>query len=413
VSLAVTGAALDGETVNVRCAGGVIEALGPDVGPAPGDSVIDAEGAILCPPLLNGHTHAAMTLFRASGGDLPLMRWLEERIWPAEERLEPEDVYWGTRLACVEMIRSGTTRFWDMYWEPETVARAVADSGLRATVGQPLIEAGAPPGRLRAEAERVPELAAHGERVRPSLAPHSIYTVSEDSLRFVAALSAERDLPVQIHLAETAGEVEACLRDHGLRPAAYLDRVGLLSPRTALAHGVWLDRDELDLVGERGCTIVSNPVANQKLAVGGVFPYPAARAAGIAVGLGTDGPASNDSLDLLAELKAFALVQKHAAGDPAVVSAEECWEIATGERAPLLGATPLRPGEPADFILLRPDAPELAFGELPEALVFAAAGSVVDTTVVAGRSLMTAGEVPGADEVLERARERAGRLALR
>jgi 5-methylthioadenosine/S-adenosylhomocysteine deaminase len=147
--------------------------------------------------------------------------------------------------------------------------------------------------------------------------------------------------------------------------------------------------------------------------VGGVFPYPAARDAGVAVGLGTDGAGSNDSLDLLADLKAFALIQKHAAGDPASVTAGEALAIATGARAPLLGATPLEPGAPADFLLLRPDAPELAFGDLAEALVFAATGAVVDTTVVAGRPLMTGGEVPGAGEVLARARERAARLRLR
>jgi cytosine/adenosine deaminase-related metal-dependent hydrolase len=154
-----------------------------------------------------------------------------------------------------------------------------------------------------------------GGQVSPSLAPHSIYMVSEESLAFIAALSAEHDAPVQIHLSETAPEVEDCIAATGLRPAAYLDRLGLLTERTLLAHGVWLDEDELALVAARGATVVSNPAANMKLAVGKVFPYPPARAAGVRVGLGTDGAGSNDSLDLLAELKLFALAQRHAAAD--------------------------------------------------------------------------------------------------
>ncbi len=186
----------------------------------------------------------------------------------------------------------------------------------------------------------------------------------------------------------------------------------MLNERTVLAHGVWLDPEELALVAARGATVVSNPVANMKLAVGGVFPYPAARAAGVAVGLGTDGAGSNDSLDLLADLKLFALAQKHAVADPTALEAGEAWAVATGARAPLLGATPLAAGEPADFLLLRRDAPEVGIGDLTEDLVYAATGAVVDTTVIAGEVLMRGGEIPGLDEVLARAAERAHRLGL-
>ena len=411
-TLFVRDATLDGATVSVRCEDGLIAALGDDIEAAPGDEVLEAGDAILCPPLVNGHTHAAMTLFRGYGGDLPLMRWLRERIWPAEDRLDAEDVYWGTRLACLEMIRSGTARFWDMYWEPEAVARAVVDAGLRVTVGPPLLDGDGDRGRPRDAAETSLELAGFHERVGASIAPHAIYTVDETSLRFAAGFAAGHDLPVQIHLSETRAEVEECVREHGVRPAAYLDAVGLLGPRTLLAHGVWLDESELELIAERGATVVTNPVANQKLAVGGVFPYPAARDAGAAVGLGTDGPGSNDSLDLFADVKAFALAQKHAAGDAAAISAADAWDIATGRRAPLLGARPLAPGEPADFLLLRAAASELAFGELAEGLVYSASGSVVDATVVAGLVLMTGGAVPGAEEVVAKARERAARIGL-
>lgn len=413
-ALTVTGAVLDGKTVGVRCLDGRIAAIGPGVVATGGDERIEAGGAPLVAPLLNGHTHAAMTLFRGSGGDLPLMPWLQERIWPVEAKLDDEDVYWGARLACAEMIRSGTTRFWDMYWRPEATARAVADAGIRATIGAPLFDADGDAAGMRETALRSLEaLADRGPAVSPALAPHSIYTVSAESLRWIAELGAERQLPIQIHLAETEDEVEQCLTTHGLRPAPYLDSLGMLSERTVLSHGVWLDREELELLAARGCTVVANPVANMKLAVGGTFPYPAARAAGVAIGLGTDGAGSNDSLDLFADLKHFALSQKHAAADPTAITAADAWAIATGARAPLLGGgEPLTVGGPADFLLLRPDAPELGIGELTSNLVYAASGASVDTTVVAGRVLMRGGVLPGTEEILGRARERAQRLGL-
>ncbi|HET7119984.1 MAG TPA: amidohydrolase [Solirubrobacterales bacterium] len=411
--LTVTDALLEGERVGLRCADGEIAALGPEVAPEPGDETLDAGGAHLVPPLLNGHTHAAMTLFRGSGGDLPLMPWLREKIWPVEAKLTDEDVYWGARLACAEMIRGGTTRFWDMYWHPEATARAVADAGLRATIGAPLFDANGDVEEMKASALRsLDALAGLGPAVSPALAPHAIYTVSEPSLRWIAELGGERGLPIHIHLSETEQEVQDCIAAHGERPAHYLDRLGMLNERTLLAHGVWLDPGELALIAARGATVVANPVANMKLAVGGVFPYPGARAAGVAVGLGTDGAGSNDSLDLLADLKTFALAQKHAAGDPTAIAAGDAWEIATGARAPFLGATRLEVGAPADFLLLRPDAPELAIGELTSNLVYAAAGSVVDTTVVAGRILMRGGEIEGLEEIVARAAERAQRLGL-
>lgn len=427
-ALTVTGAVLDGATVALRCEDGRIAALGPEVVPEAGDEALDAAGAPLVPPLINGHTHAAMTLFRGFGGDLPLLRWLREVVWPIEARLEPEDVYWGVRLACLEMIRTGTTRFWDMYWHPGATARAVSDAGLRATIGGPLFDADGRTEAMQGTALRnLDELAGFGPEIGAALAPHSIYTVSEGLLGWAAELGTERGIPIHIHLSETEQEVSDCLERHGARPAAYLDRLGLLSERTILAHGVWLDEEELALIAERGCTVVTNPVANMKLAVGGAFPYPAAREAGVAVGLGTDGPGSNDSLDLLADLKLLALIQRHSSGDPAVLPAAEAWSVATGGEAPFLqgGAneghavaarrtrrSPLEIGAPADFLLLRSESPELSLGDLHADLVYSANGSIVDTTVVGGQILMRGGEVPESEEIVTRAVERSRRLGV-
>jgi 5-methylthioadenosine/S-adenosylhomocysteine deaminase len=413
LSLAVTGAVLDGETVGLRAEDGLIAELGPSVEPVPGDEVVDASGLLLCPPMVNGHTHAAMTLFRGFGDDMPLMEWLATKIWPAEAKLQPEDVYWGTRLACVEMIRSGTARFADMYWHGAEVARAVVDAGLRATVSSVLIDRLDPKAGERERPEMLDALdriAAAGERITPSLGPHAIYTVSPESLSWIAEVSAERQLPVQIHLSETESELNDCLDAHGKRPAAYLDGLGFLGSRAILAHGAWLDDAELELLAERGATVVTNPAANMKLAVGGQLPYPRAAAAGVAIGLGTDGVSSNNNLDMFEEVKLFALAQKYAAGDPATLPASEALEIARGLRSPVLAGTPLAVGQPADFLLLDGSDPVLSAGELGADLVYAASGSIVDTTVVAGRVLMRGRQVPGADEIVGEVRARARRL---
>lgn len=406
MGLAVKDVMLDGEIVTLRADGGFIKALGPGVVAESGDEVIEGAGMAIVPGLVNAHTHAAMTLFRGFADDLPLMEWLEQHIWPAEARLEPEHVYWGTRLACAEMIRTGTVAFWDMYWHPEAVARAVEDSGLRAVVAAPLID-GADPAGARSQADEALDLVSESGsgRVRTGFAPHALYTVGPESLEWVANRASERGVPVQIHLSETEQEVKDCISNFGVRPAFHLDRAGLLGPQTILAHGVWLDEEELDLIADRGATVVTNPVANLKLAVGGLFPYIAARDRGVPMGIGTDGPGSNNSLDLLSDLKVFALLQKNAALDAAAVDASETLRLGSGGASPLLASSALTEGAPADFLLVRCDSPELSMGELNAGLVYAASGGVVDTTVVAGRVLMRGGVVEGSQEAVTKARE--------
>ncbi len=412
----VRNALLDGERVDLRAEAGLIAEIGPAIEPRPGENTLDADGAILSPPLVNGHTHAAMTLFRGHGDDLPLMRWLQEAIWPVEAKLEAEDVYWGTRLACLEMIRTGTTKFWDMYWQPEAVARAVADAGIRAVVGPPMIDPQSGSdfaGRNAMLLEQHEALRAFGPRIEAAIAPHSIYTVTSESLRFAVQTANDLELPIHIHLSETQPEVDDCLAQYGVRPAAYLDSLGMLGPKTTLAHGVWLDQEELELIADRGATVTTNPVANMKLAVAGVFPFPIARRAGVNLALGTDGAGSNNSLDLLADLKVFALLQRHQSASAEAIPVEEAWAIATGQCSDLIGgAEPLTPGRAADFLLLDPDSHELALGDLTSALVYGATGSVVKTTVVDGKVLMRDREVEGAEEIVTKARERAARLGL-
>ncbi|MBF0369835.1 MAG: amidohydrolase [Magnetococcales bacterium] len=401
--------------VDLQIQEGRISALSPDLSPLSRAVVIDGRGMAVVPGLVNGHTHAGMSLFRGYGDDMPLMEWLQTRIWPAEAKLTDEDVYWGSRLACLEMIRSGTVQFQDMFWQFLPAARAVEDAGLRAGVGTPMIDVA---GLKQAEDCRRKALESHdqardfSDRIRHTITPHAIYTNSEESLRWVAQFSEERQTPIHIHLSETAGEVADCLKKQGIRPAHYLDRLGLLNERTQLAHGVFLDDAELDLIARRGALLITNPVSNMKLTVGGVFPYARAAQRGIAMALGTDSAASNNSLDLFQELKTFALIQKHAAQDPTLLPAREAWGVATGAKAPMLGQSgQIAVGEKADFLLLRRGVVELTpEHDFISNLVYAATGHVVDTVVVNGQILMQDRQIPGEEEILREASERAKRL---
>lgn len=411
--LAITNVTLDGVKVTVRCANGVIVAIGFDVVAQPGDEVLDGGGMAIMPGLVNAHTHAAMTLLRGYGDDLPLMEWLQTRIWPAEASLTADDVYWGTRLAIIEMLRSGTTHFVDMYWHAPAVARAVADSGIRATVSSVFID-GCDPAEGVAQQPRVldelDQIDAAGPLVHPAVGPHAVYTVSPPSLAWLAEVANERQIPIHIHLSETEGEVADCVAAHRMRPPALLDSVGMLGARTLSAHGNWLNDAELDLLAQRGTTVVTCPVSNMKLANGRTFDIVEGQRRGIPVGLGTDGAASNNSLDLLNDVKILALLHKHLESDPAVLPAAEALAIASGAASPLLAGHTMAPGDPADVILVRTDTPEMTPSPLPEALVYAASGSMVDTAVVGGRVVMRHREVPGTDEVMAEVRARSDRL---
>nr|CRH05045.1 S-adenosylhomocysteine deaminase [Candidatus Magnetococcus massalia] len=408
--------------VNLQIKNGLIHAMGPDVAlPEGEEGVLDAEGHYLLPGLVNAHTHAAMTLLRGYGDDMPLMEWLESRIWPAEAKLTEEDVYWGTKLACMEMIRSGTLHFQDMYWHFHGVARAVEETGIRGGVGAIFIDAAGPDQAEQFKQQALTlfeERQRYSDRVEYILTPHAIYTVSPDTLRWVANFSEKHQLPVHIHLSETAFEVQQCLDNHGVRPTQHLLNQGLLTPRTFLAHGVHLEDAELDLIAQHGATLVTNPVSNMKLAVGGFFPLNRAVEREIPIAMGTDGSASNNSLDLFQDMKTLALVQKHGTGDPTAAPASLVWEIATGANAPLFAPhhdTPrrgeLHVGQAADFILVDLDHVETTpTHSLTSNLVYAATGHQVQSAVVAGRLIMHNRLIPGEAETKAEVAARAKRL---
>jgi 5-methylthioadenosine/S-adenosylhomocysteine deaminase len=376
--------------------------------PEPGMRVIDGEGLHAFPSLKNAHTHVPMVLFRGYGDDMPLMEWLQTRIWPAEKCLTDDDVYLGARLGILEMIRGGTTFFNEMYWHRAAIVRAVDEMGVRACVGSTILDLG-DEALLAAQKDEILELARGwrtgereaGGRVVPSVAPHAIYTVSPEVLRWVGEVSAESGMGVHMHLSETGEEVERCVEEHGCRPAVHLERLGLVGPRLVAAHGQFLDGDELELLGEAGATIVTNPTANLKLATGGIFPWRAARAAGVRVCLGTDGAASNNNLDLLEEMKMAALVQKHREVDATALPAPEALAMATtaASEAFGLGSGRLEAGAAADLILVDFSDPSTQPLHDPvSALVYAANASHVHTTICAGRVLMHDRRVEVCDE---------------
>jgi 5-methylthioadenosine/S-adenosylhomocysteine deaminase len=416
---------LDGSTGSIGIEGNRIAYVGavpPVMAEGEPTRVIDGADLLAMPGLVNAHTHAAMTLFRGYGDDMPLMPWLEERIWPAEAKLTDEDVYWGTRLACAEMIRTGTTLFNDMYWKVPNAVRAIADSGLRATVSGGLISGGFL-GDLKGEITELISAYEAGEfpdRVRLSIAPHAVYTVTPEDLEWCAQLASDHDLPIQIHLSETLHEVEECVATHGMRPTFHLKRHGILERPTTLAHGVWLERDELELLADHPATVVHNPVSNLKLACGqgrevrGWFDYPTARAAGVNVALATDGTASNTNLDMFEEMKFASLMAKHSAGDPTCMPAAETLEIATRGGADGMGWTDagrLEVGALADIVLV--DLREVTLTPVHDPVshvVYAANGGCVHTTICDGRVLMESGRIEGYEEIRARAVEAAKRV---
>jgi len=397
---------LDGKTVNVLIEGRKIAKIAagliPDQMP---DEVIDAAGRLaVLPPYYNGHTHAAMALLRGYADDHDLFDWLSNYIWPLEAKLTDHDVYVGTKLACLEMIKSGTVLFNDMYWFQGGTIRAVDEMGMRADVGiMVLSQANADQRTANSDlrAGKVP----HSDLVRISMAPHAIYTVSTEGLRDCADFAKANGLPITTHLAETKSEFDNCMKEHGMTPTAYLDSLGLLTEHTTLAHCVWLTDDDRKILADRGSVLVHNPVSNCKLC-SGTFDYAAAKTAGCRVIVGTDGNASNNNISMIEEVKMAALLAKNLSGDPKMLNAAEAFRMATVEAAAVFGVDAgIAEGKDADCMLVDLDDVSLIPGHnLISDMVYSAGNSCVDTVICAGRVLMRGGHVPGEEDIIREAR---------
>jgi 5-methylthioadenosine/S-adenosylhomocysteine deaminase len=360
--------------------------------------VIDARGTLILPGLINTHTHSAMTLFRGLADDLPLKEWLEQHIFPAEARfINPETVYWGSLLACAEMIRSGTTTLADGYFCLEGSARAMEQSGMRAVLAPGVIDFPAPgvpdpADTIRAARDFIEQWSGRSPRIRLGLFPHSPYTCSPRTLRQAKDLALGKGLPYFIHLAETRDEVSLVRDRTGFTPVRFLKRIGCLDASTIGVHVNHVDQEEMDLLADAGVRVSHCPESNMKLG-SGVTPLLELLARGIVVGLGTDGCAGNNDLDLIREMGSAARLHKVTRLDPARPASRSVVEMATVQAAGVLGLEKeigsLEVGKQADLIMLNLDQPHLTPLYHPLShLVYAASGADVDTVFIAGKMVM-------------------------
>ncbi len=395
-----------------------------EVGPAAalagkytGATRIDRPQGLIMPGLVNVHTHAAMACFRGLADDLPLMQWLQDHIFPAEARLTGDMVYHSTRLSLCEMIRSGTTSFCDMYLFAGDVARAAAEAGMRAWIGEVLYDFPSPNyGELENGFRYTEDLFATWsghDLVTVTVDPHAVYTCSPDLLVRLAQTAADHDSLYVIHLSETEDEVASCRQRHGCTPVEHLDRLGVLNGRVLADHCVHVTDDEIALMAGRGVRVAHCPESNLKLA-SGIAPVVRMLAAGMAVGIGTDGSASNNDVDMFGEMGTAARIHKVATMDPTAMDAATTLHAATMGGARALGAErmigSLEPGKKADCIVLDLDQPHLTPVYSPVShLVYAARGSDVTDSVIGGRLVMEERRLLTLDEpaILARMREMA------
>ena len=388
-SLLIKDVRLDDRITDILIADGRFKSLEAPAGTV-ADKVIDASGMAILPPFYNTHTHAAMTLLRGYADDMPLHKWLQEYIWPYEDKLTPQDIREGSRLAVREMIKTGTVFFSDMYFDIEETVDVVRESGMRAAIGVTFVESHS----KSQQAEKL-ELLKHwtdptGGRITLTVAPHAVYTVGPDLLVRCADTARSLGLKLHIHLCETRKEVDDCLAEHGMTPVRYLDSLGFLGPDVIAAHVVHVDPEEAAILAERGVTISHCPCSNLKLA-SGFFPYKLLKEAGCRITLGTDGASSNNNLDMREEMKFAALVSKACSGNPEVMPAAEAMDMACRQGAEAFGinAGVIAEGKLADAILV--DLSDVRMQPCHHLLsnwVYAAGSSCIDTVICDGKILM-------------------------
>ena len=386
-----------------------------------GRDTIDASGSVVMPGLINTHTHAPMVMFRGLADDLALMDWLQKYIFPAEAKtVSPEFVRIGTRLAALEMIESGTTTYTDMYYFEDEIARATKAAGLRGVLGETIIQFPVADAKTPADSlaltERFAREFANDDLITPAVAPHAMYTLDPETLKACRALADRLDIPVIIHLAETKDEVKTAQDKYKLTPTAFLESIHFWGPRTVAAHGVHVTAGDMAILARRHVGVSHNPESNMKLA-SGIAPVEAMRKAGVTVGLGTDGAASNNDLDMFEAMRQAAFLHKLVAEDPRAIPAPVALEMATIGGARVLGMErtlgSLEPGKRADLIVVSmASARQTPMYDPVSHLVYVTRGDDVTTTIVNGRVLMRDRKVLTLDErqVLADARAMAAKV---
>lgn len=413
-TLLLKGVQSDGRIVDILMQGNRIARIAEHID-AVADRVIDGSGKAVIPGLINMHTHSPMTLMRSCYEDVPLKSWLD-RIWAVEARLDEEAIYWGARLAILEMLRTGTTCFLDMYWMTPAVARAAAEMGIRAFLPYHFLDNfdhEKAERQLRECEEVYAQSKEWPDRLQFCIAAHADYTTSDATLLRAGMFARDHDLVFTSHLAETLSETQEDVFKTGLTPAQHYDRLGLLGPRTVLAHALWLDEQDIEILGKSGTTVVHNVNSNLKLASGYRFQYDELRDAGANVCIGTDGAASSNNLDIRESMKTMVMLQKAWREDPSALPLDELMDIATVNAARALGidAGRVEEGALADLVLV--DICSEAF--VPSHnfignLILSANSSCFDTVIVDGRVVMEGRQVPGQEEILAKAEEMARRI---
>ncbi|MDR0742859.1 MAG: amidohydrolase [Tannerella sp.] len=410
MSILLKSVELNGQATDIYIEGNSIKSIAPATSSSDhfrADTVIDGRRKAVIPGLMNMHTHAAMTLFRGFGDDMPLMPWLEEKIWPNEAKLTDEDVYWGAKLACVEMLHSGTTTFFDMYHKLDATVQAVEEMGLRAVLSEVCFDHFRPELAERSKQNirrRFETPPLYSNRINCALGPHAIYTVSGELLQWSCDFAKDRELLIHLHLAETAAETRQSVERFGTTPVRYLYRLGVLSPNLVLAHALYVDEEEIVMLADHGVKVVHNPASNMKLASGYQFRYQEMKKAGITVALGTDGCSSSNNLDMIEAMKLASLLGKVWRNDPEVLPCDEMLYAATNAGAGITGLKTGRiaVGYLADLCLIDLNLPVFTPNfNFVSNLVFAANGSCVDTVICDGRILMRDRKVAGEELIME------------
>jgi 5-methylthioadenosine/S-adenosylhomocysteine deaminase len=378
------------------------------------DKVINGRGKLLSPGFVNAHGHAAMSLLRSYADDVPLMHWLEKRIWPVEARLKREDVYWGTMLAILEMVKGGTTTFTDMYFFMDQVAEAAQESGIRAVLSRGLVGIGEKAESGLEESQQFIKT-WHGRgdgRISTMLGPHAPYTCPPDYLKRVITLQESLDVPIHIHLAETKDEVERIQSKYGVTPAVLVKNTGLFEKPVLAAHCVHLTEEDMDILKEYDVRVAHNPGSNLKLG-SGIAPVPDLLRRNVTVGLGTDGAASNNNLDMMEEMRLAALLHKGSRMDPTAITATEALAMATREGAKAVfldDVGVVAKGMKADLIMLDLHRPHLTpQHNLVAHLVYATQPSDITMVMVDGKILLENGQLTTLDEekIIFQAEQRA------
>jgi Cytosine deaminase and related metal-dependent hydrolases len=408
---------LNGKPCDILIEGSQIAKIVPKIEAENISKTIDGRDKAVISSFANTHTHSAMTLFRGLGEDMPLMKWLNECIWPYEKHLDEEAVYWGARLACVEMIKSGTTVFNDMYWHVPACVKAAEEMGLKSVQGYCWIDH-FEDARVEKHKRDLPALHAlsrswNADLTKFSVAPHAIYTVSDEGWRWMAAYAREHGLMLHIHLEESQTEHEWVQTEYDKSVTRYLYDLGVLGPNVVAAHSVWLSDEDIQILGDHGVSAVHNPNSNFKLASGYKFKYNELRDAGVRVCLGTDGCASSNNLDMVEAMKNAAMMQKVWRRDPAAMPLNELMEVASrhGYEAMGFAGGRIEEGLPADLALI--DLLQPAFvpsHNFHASLIYAAHGDAVDTLLCNGRILMENRQVPEEKYIMRQVQETACRL---